>query len=299
MPILIDSIKGEPEKFQAVHNEKIGSSKIAAICGLNPWYTPLQVWMEMTGRQKPFQGNDITWLGTKMQPIIGELFSRKSGLEVKELDQVFVHPEFDFLISSPDFETGDGGLAETKNTGLYSKALWEDGAPDSAQLQLQLQLEVLGKPHGYCVALIGGNPNDLKYSRFERSPEIFQQILKRAKEFLKFVKADTPPAPMAGDEELITLLQGDKLEGIATLHPDELPAFVQLELLLEQRKAGREEEKELSERIEGIQNRLRLLGKGAGSIICGKYELEITKRSRKAFEAKATEWIRFKLKEGK
>lgn len=299
MPVLIDSIKNNPEDFQKIHNERIGSSKISAICGLNPYYTPLQVFMEMTGRQKPFQGNDFTWLGTKMQPIIGELFSRRSGLEVTELDQVYVHPEYDFLISSPDFAVQDGGLAETKNTGIYAKALWEDGAPDSAQLQLQMQLEIVGRPHGYCVALIGGNPNDLKYSRFERSPQIFEQILKKAKEFLALVKADTPPAPMAGDEELITLLQGDKLEGTAKLHPDELPAFVQLELLLEQRKASREEEKELSERIEEIQNRLRLLGKGAGSIICGKYELEITKRSRKAFEAKAAEWLQFKLKEKK
>ena len=57
----------------------IGASEIAAILGLNPWMTPLEVWLVKTGREPPFEGNEHTKRGQRQERQILECLAEDLG----------------------------------------------------------------------------------------------------------------------------------------------------------------------------------------------------------------------------
>lgn len=55
----------------------IGGSDAAAVVGMSPWMTPMQLWQYKTGqaRQKELSGNSAVEQGNRMEPILRDFFS--------------------------------------------------------------------------------------------------------------------------------------------------------------------------------------------------------------------------------
>lgn len=226
MKILLENCSEKREEWLRLRKEGIGSSEIAAVCGMSKYRTALEVWAEMTGKIPGFEGNDYTWLGSEMEPVIGKLFERRQGVSLIKPDYLAAHDEHGWAIATPDFltESEDRKIVETKNAGARQGRFWEDGkAPVHYQIQLQWQLGICGVPEGYLAGLIGGSPDDFYAVPYEFDKELFNVLLEEGEIFMELVRRDVPPLAGVGDSKLIAQLQGTRVEQIEMLFTDVEP----------------------------------------------------------------------------
>lgn len=87
----------------AARRKGIGASELAAILGLDPYRTPLDVWMEKTGRAAQFGGNEATFRGNALEDAVGAYMAREIGSDWKQIKGgQFVHPDFPIVRCNPD-----------------------------------------------------------------------------------------------------------------------------------------------------------------------------------------------------
>jgi predicted phage-related endonuclease len=99
----------------------LGGSDAAAVMGLSPWATPVELWQQKTGR-RPKQAPDAAALkryerGHRLEPFIRDMVVAKlqdQGLIVELLafNERYVDPEFPFLSCEIDFELRLTGMLE-------------------------------------------------------------------------------------------------------------------------------------------------------------------------------------------
>jgi len=205
MKVLLENIHLQRDEWLKLRKNYIGSSEIGTICGLNPYSSPLQLWRYKTGRDSPREDNDFLWLGRRMEPVIGELFEKRTGIKVEAANTLYKHDSIEFASASPDFFIDNRtAIVETKNRAASQKDKYLDGAaPYTDHLQLNWQLGVCGLKSGYVAALVGASPKDFFTPKFEFSQEIFNQSLELAEKFMHCVKTDTEPKALAMDRDLI------------------------------------------------------------------------------------------------
>ena len=131
------------EQWLKAREKGIGSSDVAAVLGLSPYKTNVELWEEKTGLRKPKDISDVEYVlnGTHSEDPLRKLFAIDyPELEVlHEGNELIIHPEYSFIRCSPDGrliekETGRKGFLEIKRCEIASgKAYlkWKDGAiPD-------------------------------------------------------------------------------------------------------------------------------------------------------------------------
>jgi len=212
MKILMQNVSANRAEWLKIRSKSVGSSEIAAVVGLSKWKTPLQVWLEKTGRTPGEPENDFMRLGTIMEEFIGEKYARDTGVDVTRANCLLVHPKFEQFTASPDWFEYDEllpppdltkttvvyqdpeGIVECKNVNYRSAQFWEDGAcPDEYQIQLQWQLGIAGISRGHIAALVGANAKEFHIREFDYDENILAQLMDSAGAFLDLVKSDTPP----------------------------------------------------------------------------------------------------------
>lgn len=84
----------------------LGSSDIAALTGHSTWASPWDVWRsKVEGVEKP---QDFKMeLGQLLEPVVLELFRRRTGRLVGANAVTYQHPELKFALSTPDGLTGE------------------------------------------------------------------------------------------------------------------------------------------------------------------------------------------------
>ena len=87
----------------SARRQGIGASELAAILGLDPYRTPLDVWMEKTGRTVQFMGNEATFRGNALEDAVGAYMQRELGSDWMQIQGgQFVHPEHPIIRCNPD-----------------------------------------------------------------------------------------------------------------------------------------------------------------------------------------------------
>jgi len=164
----------------------IGGSDVAAIFGLSPWRTPLQVWLDKTGRAEPKDETDAMYWGKVLEDIVATEFQRRMDFTVRRYNYMIVDDEHhmrgnvDRLIVSP----GDTAavreqiytpyLLECKTASQYAAAEWDDGPPDHYKMQVQAYMALTGCQHAYIAVLIGSR--DYRIYRVERDDQMIEAM---------------------------------------------------------------------------------------------------------------------------
>lgn len=179
-------------------NQGIGSSDAATACGLNPYKSQLELWMEKTGRIAPQQSDlsedsPLVW-GTILEPIVAEHYSKRTGRKVRRVNSILQHSEHPWMLANIDREVvgdPDVQVLECKTAGVFSAKSWENGVPEYIQLQVQHQLAVTGQQSADVAVLIGGQKMDI--FRLERDDDLIHQLIQLESSFWHRVQTDTPP----------------------------------------------------------------------------------------------------------
>lgn len=230
---------------------KIGGSTIAALLGLDKYRTPLQVYYDLTGQSEPAAENKYTIAGHRLERVVADYFTEASGAMLitgSEADVTYVHPEYDYLIGSPDREyvAADGreAILECKTTQFEVDE--ESELLQKWYCQLQWYLMLTGYRSGAIAWLSRGV--DFGYREFEANDGVQQHLLQTAVDFWnRHIVPRVEPEPqsvadLAKRYRSATGLTGDCDEELYR-------AILKLKEARERVKAETEKLKELEERV--------------------------------------------------
>lgn len=141
----------------------IGGSDAAAVMGLNPYKSPVELFYEKVSDEPPSdEQSEAAYWGTVLEePIARRYAELHPEVRVRRNNHILVHPEHKFLFANLDREahTDDGetyGL-EIKTASLNNAKKWEDeDVPIWYALQCQHYMNVTGWKKFVIAALIGG-----------------------------------------------------------------------------------------------------------------------------------------------
>ena len=216
MRLLLANINENAEarrQWLELRRKGVGSSEIAAICGLSSYDTPLQIWAEKTGKVPPRAETEAMWLGRHTEAITAQMFSRRKNLKVKAANALYCAEDESWCLASPDnwVETPNGEkILEAKFTTSRNRRIWESGIPDTYMAQLNWQLGVCDLDFGYIAGLIGGDAEDFKEFEHEFDPSLHEMMQEEGFKFMELVRQDIPPTAEAGDSKLVMRLQGER-----------------------------------------------------------------------------------------
>ena len=208
----------------------IGGSDVAAIFGVSPWTTPLELWMIKKGRMKPKPKDNADQLemGHLLEPIAAHWYAKKSGNFVYEDTGLYQHADHPYALANFDrrFERasdGESGILECKSCTFHKADSWEDGSiPLYYEMQLRFYLAVADVQYGAFSCIWGNNPeNDLAMPEIERDLAKEAMIFERLDEWIWSLEHDVPPtmsgvAPKLAMESLARIY-GDSQAGLPTI----------------------------------------------------------------------------------
>lgn len=199
----------------AVRKQGIGASDAAAAVGLNPYQSPLELWLVKTGRDTnlpvddPNDESSPMYWGTILEPIVAAHYTKRTGRKVRRVNSVLRHPDPDkaWMIANLDYAipaNSEVQLLECKTAGEYGARLWREGVPEYIQCQVQHQLAVTGKAAADVCVLICGQ--EIQIHRIERDEALIDNLIALERRFWDYVITDTPP-PADGSESSARALQ--------------------------------------------------------------------------------------------
>lgn len=180
----IPTAKMTREEWLQLRRKGIGGSDASVIMGKNPYRSILQLWEEKTGKLPVTDdGNEYTYWGNVMEPIIRKEFMNRTGLKVRQKHAMIIHKDYPYLFADVDGivtdERGEKCIFEAKTASQYKAEQWEDGVPEEYILQVQHYLEVCGMDKAYIAALIGGNK--FVFHTIYRDDELIRNLISRGK----------------------------------------------------------------------------------------------------------------------
>lgn len=203
---LVDTKNLSRGEWLEVRKSGIGGSDAAAAVGLNPYVSPLELWLDKTGRDAglakpdPHDTSEPIYWGTLLEPIVAAAYTQQTGNRVRKVNAVLQHPTIPFMLANLDREiVGVPGvqILECKTAGEFGARLWRDGVPEYVQLQVQHQLAVTGKRAADVAVLLCGQ--QLAVHRIERDDELIARLIPLEAAFWRFVETDTPPPADGSD----------------------------------------------------------------------------------------------------
>lgn len=232
----------------------IGGSDAAAVCGLNPYKSPVDVWLEKMGRAEPVEENERMHWGNVLEDVVAQEYARRTGRAVRRRNQQFRHKKHDFLIGNIDRSVdGERRVLECKTADKWTMSQWgepgSDEVPEYYLIQVAHYLAVLDYDVADLAVLIGGN--DYRIYTIERDRELEAHLIERCAEFWhSYVLPDVAPPPSCTDDLKKLWPRDDGTTVVAT--PEIADAARQLKALKAQLKQGETEADELALRIRGF-----------------------------------------------
>lgn len=203
------------EEWLKERQKGIGGTDVAAILGLNPWKTPLQVWEEKMA-PAPVEQEETPAMraGKKLEAAIAEWFTEETGLTTFKAEELIKHPDHPVLFANPDYyylrpisipsnenELGEvvKGILEIKTTSKEAYQKWEDEIPISYWCQIQHYMYVTGLKEGKFALLISGR--DFRTLDVERDDEWLNIAIPRLLDWWeKHIVGKTPPEPVNNED---------------------------------------------------------------------------------------------------
>ena len=186
-PHFVTGLSFAPEKLEE-RRRTLGASEIAAVAGLDPHKSPLQVFLEKTGQVKPFEGNEFTYWGLKLESVIAERFAETRGVRLMQAEKVISSSE-PWMSATPDrlvspvvgeiaLELTEYDGLEVKNKGARQITRWGESGTDLVPYEIATQCHwamlVTGIRVWYVAALFGGN--EFRWYRLDYNADIAEAM---------------------------------------------------------------------------------------------------------------------------
>jgi putative phage-type endonuclease len=255
----------------AFRREGVGGSDIAAVCGLHPYKTAHEVWMQKVGLagDEPADAEAARW-GRALEPVIAEEYAAREGVLVERFDPpVMLDPRRPWMRGTPDYRVKEAvpgvGLVglDCKFPGWRQAVRWgeagSDNVPEEALCQAQWYLALYPQAARWDVAALLGH--ELRVYRVYPDAALQAALIAKGEEFwTRYVLPRVPPPPDAseGARRAIEALYPREEGQVRQASPEE-------ERLLAVLRAAKDAKAEAEEHEAALQNALRYaIGPDAG-----------------------------------
>ncbi|MEY8313277.1 lambda-exonuclease family protein [Oscillospiraceae bacterium 42-9] len=209
-PIILCNTAGMTEKeWQAarMHGPKgdipytVGGSDVAAIFGLSPWVTPLELWKIKKGQMAPTVSANAGQMemGHLLEPVAAHWYGKKTGSTVIDDTNLYQHADHPYALANFDRRfvkpTGEPGILECKSCTYHKAQDWADDAiPVYYELQLRYYMAVADVELGAFSAIWGNNPDyDMAMPEITRDKAKEDMIFERLEQWIWSLEHDQPP----------------------------------------------------------------------------------------------------------
>ena len=90
------------EQWLEIRRHGIGGSDVAAVLGLNPWRTPVQVWQDKTGQGEKQPESPSMYWGKQLEDLVAKEFQRRMGMKVQRVNRVIREGENGWMVANID-----------------------------------------------------------------------------------------------------------------------------------------------------------------------------------------------------
>lgn len=254
---VLGEYKQNSEEWLNARKSGIGGSDVGKICGVSKFGTSLAIWMDKTGRKQKQEENEYMEMGHVMEPVIADLFKKNvdlNGLKLITSDNLFQHPEHDFMLANVDRLIVDNdykviSFLECKNVSEWRREEFEQGLPSDYILQIQHYMAVLDVDYCYIAYLVGGN--HFAYQRIERDNDLINEMIEVEKDFWQLVVTDKMPANITeNDSDNLSMLYEKSKKTRISIVDDEIKE------IFNQYTSKKEELKLLEKDVEILRNNI-------------------------------------------
>lgn len=189
--VVTDTTNLSEQEWLEYRRKGIGGSDAAAVLGLSPFCTSRDLYYDKIG-VKPVIGEEQNYVakqvGKLLEPLVGEIFSRKTGLKIYREAKLYSHPLYPFMLANIDYIVAmpDGTLAvlECKTTNYNNQDKWANGAvPINYELQGRHYMPVRNVNTVFFACLYGNSENEFVYRRIDRDMDYEQDIIEQERYF--------------------------------------------------------------------------------------------------------------------
>lgn len=178
------------------HRQKLGGSTIGAAAGVDPYCSPIRLWLEMTGRiERP--ETQAMYLGRLLEPAVLQAVREQGYNAEPAKGQVLTRKDAPWIEGHPD-AWADGAVVELKCAGHAIDAL---RPAHEAQVQTYMYLADVDEA---IVAYLGGLRLDIFH--VSRDDWAIDALVKLGQGFMRHVYSDSQPPVTGHDDDRAALL---------------------------------------------------------------------------------------------
>jgi putative phage-type endonuclease len=188
-----------------LRRQGIGSSDIAAICGLSRWASPIDVFLDKVNGTRLIENTIPLRMGHALEPLIAELYAERTTHHL-DICNTIVHPTRSWQLATPDRLAVIGKVGSQMLKVVECKKAWSsdgwgeegtDQVPQDYLVQTQWQMDVAGLDEADIAVLMG---HRFAIYCVRRDDELCEQLRVAAESFwIHNVLAKQPP-PIDGSE---------------------------------------------------------------------------------------------------
>lgn len=183
----------------------IGGSDAAAILGVDPYRSALEVYCDKIGIAEPQADNDAMKWGRKLEPLVAEAYAEETGRELNDFGINIWQGSEPWLIASQDrgIVAPKQGHLEIKTSNYIKEGDLAEEIPIPWQVQYQHSLAATDLDWGGFAILL--NARKLFWVDVERDDSFIEAMLEAEAKFWKRVQDHDPPAPDSSESATRTL----------------------------------------------------------------------------------------------
>ena len=191
------SLEGMDEReWLKLRKTGIGGSDAGSIAGLNPYCSPMNVFLDKTGEYVEEKNTEAIRCGKDLENYVAERFVEETGKKVRRSNFMYRSIEKPFMLADVDrFIVGEDAGLECKTCNAFGHKQWDNGAiPEHYLLQCYHYMAVTGKRTWYIACLIMGK--EFTYRKLTWDDGLIQSLIKVEEEFwVGNVLAEVMPDP--------------------------------------------------------------------------------------------------------
>lgn len=288
---MVDPMTDSHEAWLRSRRTGIGGSDVAAVLGLSPWRTPLDVYLDKLGEAPKELTSQAAHFGTRLEAVVAAEFSERTGIRCTMQEHMYRNPLAHWEIANIDRYAGPGAILECKTARLADgwgpsqeeeikseEVVSDHEIPLYYETQIQWYMGLLGVPVCYVAVLIGGQ--DFRIYKVDRDPAVFDTLREKVKIFwLEHVEKRIPPDPInAADVRALYARDSGTMREASN---DESALIGDLKTVREQIKALEAQEKAIASKI------ILAIGADTGITIAGKKAATYKAQTSRRFDSTA------------
>ena len=192
------------QDFSPDRTKYIGGSDIGAILGLSRFRSPLEVWMEKTGKAVNQPDSLPLRFGSFAEEFVATEYTRSTGFDLIHDESIHIHPEHSFMSAHIDRFVLENGsttptrILECKTANPFSSSEWGEVGSDEVPMSYLCQCiwyMAITNVDRVDLAVLFGN-SDFRIYQIARDIDLEKMVIEKAISFWQehVLKEIAPPA---------------------------------------------------------------------------------------------------------